>query len=143
MTMSFRFKGRAMLLGLTLLLALALLAAACGDEEEEGEAKDIQRGPEIPIVIPAGEPIVVGVSAALTGPTETQGTESRDATVVGVARWKEANGDQIRGHDIEVHAADDGCFEADITALAAERLLRLEGLVGVIGPMCSGHGSSG
>ncbi len=56
---------------------------------------------------------------------------------MGVERWKEANGDQIKGHDIEVHAADDGCFEADITALAAERLLRLEGLVGVIGPMCS------
>jgi len=137
MTMPFRFKGRAILLGLTLLMALALVAAACGDEEEEGEAKDIQRGPEIPIVIPAGEPIVVGVSAALTGPTETQGTESRDATVVGVARWKEANGDQIKGHDIEVHAADDGCFEADITELAAKRLLGLEGLVGVIGPMCS------
>jgi len=118
-------------------LALALVAVACGDEEEEGEVKDIQRSPETPIVVPAGEPIVVGVSAALTGPTETQGTESRDATVVGVARWKEANGDQINGHDIEVRAADDGCFEADITALAAERLLGLEGLVGVIGPMCS------
>jgi branched-chain amino acid transport system substrate-binding protein len=77
------------------------------------------------------------VSAALTGPTETQGTESRDAALVGVARWKEANGDQIKGHDIEIHAADDGCFEADITALAAERLLGIEGLVGVIGPMCS------
>jgi branched-chain amino acid transport system substrate-binding protein len=137
MIILFRSKGRAMFLGLTLLLALALVAVACGDEEEEGETKDIQRGPEMPIVIPAGEPIVVGVSAALTGPTETQGTESRDATVVGVARWKEANGDQIKGHDIEVHAADDGCFEADITTLAAERLLRLEGLVGVIGPMCS------
>jgi branched-chain amino acid transport system substrate-binding protein len=138
MTMPFRFKGRAILLGLTLLLALALVAVACGEEEEkEGEIKDIQRSPDTPIVIPAGEPIIVGVSAALTGPTETQGTESRDATVVGVARWKEANGDQIKGHDIEVHAADDGCFEVDITELAAERLLGVEGLVGVIGPMCS------
>jgi branched-chain amino acid transport system substrate-binding protein len=137
MNMPFRFKGRAILLGVTLLLALALVAVACGDEEEEGEITDIQRSPDTPIVVPAGEPIIVGVSAALTGPTETQGTESRDATLVGVARWKEANGDQIKGHDIEVHAADDGCFEADITALAAERLLGIEGLVGVIGPMCS------
>jgi len=137
MNMPFRFKGRAILLGLTLLVALALVAVACGDEEEEGGVKDIQRSPETPIVVPAGEPIVVGVSAALAGPTETQGTESRDATVVGVARWKEENGDQINGHDIEVRAADDGCFEADITALAAKRLLGLEGLVGVIGPMCS------
>jgi branched-chain amino acid transport system substrate-binding protein len=137
MNMPIRFKGRAILLGLTLLLALALVAAACGgDEEEEGEVK-VQRSPDTPIVIPADVPIIVGVSAALTGPTETQGTESRDATVVGVARWKEANGDQIKGHDIEAHAADDGCFEADITALAAERLRDIEGLVGVIGPMCS------
>ncbi len=137
MNMPIRFKGRAILLGVTLLLALALVAVACGDEEEKGEITDIQRSPDTPIVVPAGEPIIVGVSAALTGPTETQGTESRDATVVGVERWKEANGGQIKGHDIEIHAADDGCFEADITELAAERLLRLEGLVGVIGPMCS------
>ena len=137
MTTPFRSRGWAIWLGLTLLLALALAAAACGDEEEEDEIMGIQRSPDTPIVIPAGEPIVVGVSAALTGPTAVQGTESRDATVVGVARWKEANGDQIKGHDIEVYAADDGCFEADITALAAERLLRVEGLVGVIGPMCS------
>ncbi len=137
MNMPIRFKGRAILLGLTLLLALALVAVACGDEEEEGEITDIQRSPDTPIVIPADVPIIIGVSPALTGPTETQGTESRDAMVVGVTRWKEANGDQIKGHDIEVHAADDGCFEANITVLAAERLLRLEGLVGVIGPMCS------
>ena len=137
MNMPIRFKGRAILLGVTLLMGLALVAAACGDEEEEGEITDIQRSPDTPIVVPAGEPIIVGVSAALTGPTETQGTESRDAMLVGVARWKEANGDQIKGHDIEVHAADDGCFEADITELAAKRLLGLEGLVGVIGPMCS------
>ncbi|UCH86938.1 MAG: branched-chain amino acid ABC transporter substrate-binding protein [Dehalococcoidia bacterium] len=138
MNMPFRFRSRAIPLGLTLLLALALVAVACGEEEEkEGEIKDIERSPDTPIVISAGEPIIVGVSAALIGPTATQGTESRDATVVGVARWKEANGDQIKGHDIEIHAADDGCFEADITELAAERLLGIEGLVGVIGPMCS------
>jgi branched-chain amino acid transport system substrate-binding protein len=133
-----RSRGWAILLGLTLLLALTLVAAACGEEEEEkDEIKDIERGPDIAIVIPAEAPIIVGVSAALTGPTETQGTESLDATVLGVERWKEENGDQIKGHDIEIRAEDDGCFEADVTTVAAERLLGVEGLVGVIGPMCS------
>ncbi|GAG04604.1 unnamed protein product, partial [marine sediment metagenome] len=56
---------------------------------------------------------------------------------LGVERWKAANGDQIAGHDIEVRTEDDGCFEEDITEQAAERLLRIKGLVGVIGPMCS------
>jgi branched-chain amino acid transport system substrate-binding protein len=54
-----------------------------------------------------------------------------------VERWKDKNGNQIKGHDIEVRAEDDGCTEADITAQAAERLLRSQGLVGVIGPACS------
>jgi branched-chain amino acid transport system substrate-binding protein len=132
-----RAKGWVMAFGLMSVLALALMAGACGEEEEEEGAGVITRDPQTPVVVAAGEPIIVGVSAALTGPTKMQGTESRDAAVVGVERWKEANGDQIKGHDIEVRAADDGCFEADITALAAERLLGVEGLVGVIGPMCS------
>lgn len=140
MILSFRSpRTWAVLLGLAVVVVVVVVVATSGggEEEEEEQIADIARSPQTPIVIPAGEPIIIGASAALTGPTETQGTESRDATVVGVVRWKEANGDQIKGHDIEVHAADDGCFEADITALAAERLLRLEGLVGVIGPMCS------
>ena len=84
-----------------------------------------------------GEPIVVGVSAPLTGPDEAEGIEDRDAVIVGVQRWKERNGSHIKGHEIEVRAEDDGCTEADITAQAAERLLRSPGLVGVVGPSCS------
>lgn len=53
-------------------------------------------------------------------------------------RWKAANGDQIAGHDIEVLAADDGCSEPGVADVAAARLLAEPGLVGVIGPQCSG-----
>ncbi|MCH8890024.1 MAG: branched-chain amino acid ABC transporter substrate-binding protein, partial [Myxococcales bacterium] len=80
----------------------------------------------------------------LSGPTETLGIDILDAVVVGVERWKAENGSTILGHAIEVHAEDDGCFEADITARAAGHLLSgedghqlLPGLVGVIGPACS------
>ena len=97
----------------------------------------MDRGPQVRIVIPAGEPIVIGLSLPLTGPDGVLGEEERDAAIIALKRWKETNGDQIGGHEIDVRVEDDGCTEADITAQAAERLLRAEGLVGVIGPSCS------
>ena len=123
-----------------LVLAVALMAGACAGEEQEIENignSVVPRDPQTPIVIPAGEPIVIGVSAALTGPTASLGLDTRDAVVVGIERWKAANGDQIGGHDIIVYVEDDGCYEANVTLLAAQRMLSQEGLVGVIGPMCS------
>ena len=126
-------------LGLMLALALALLVGACGGNEEQTAkvTRTATRGPQTPIVIPAGEPIVVGVSAPLTGPDAAVGTEDSDAAIVSVDRWKRANGSQIKGHAIKVQVEDDGCTESDITVQAAERLLQQEGLAGVIGPDCS------
>jgi branched-chain amino acid transport system substrate-binding protein len=63
--------------------------------------------------------------------------EIRDAAVVGVTQWKAANGNQIGGHDIKVHAEDDGCYTTGSAEDAANQLLRQKGLVGVIGPECS------
>jgi branched-chain amino acid transport system substrate-binding protein len=122
-----------------LIVALALTAVACGEEEEVGGLADTSLRPnaQAPILVAAGEPIVVGVSVPLTGPDEAEGIEDRDAAIVGVERWKEKNGNLIKGHEIEVRAEDDGCTEADITAQAAERFLRTPGLVGVVGPSCS------
>ena len=129
----------AAVLGLTSVLALTLLPAACGESKEVSPLAEASLRPDAqtPIVVPPEAPIVVGVSAPLTGPDEAEGIEDRDAVIVGVERWKERNGSLIKGHEIEVRAEDDGCTEADITAQAAERLLRSEGLVGVIGPSCS------
>ncbi len=87
-------------------------------------------------------PIVIGVSTALTGSDGERGAEYRDAVIASVNRWKEINGDQIAGHDIEIWSEDDGCTAADHTRIAATRLLGLEGLVGVIGPQCSGGAQS-
>ena len=112
----------AVLLGLVVIVVIVVVAASGGDDEAESAITDIERSPDTPIVIPAGEPIVVGVSAGLTGPTETLGNDGLDAVVVGVELWKAANDDTIGGHEIEVHAEDDGCFEADITARAAGHL---------------------
>ena len=124
---------------LGLLPFLAMVAVACGKSEGVARLADtpVRPSAQAPIVVPSGEPIVIGVSAPLSGPDEAEGTEDRDAVVVGVERRRERNGNQIKGHEIEVRAEDDGCTEADITAQAADRLLRSPGLVGVIGPSCS------
>jgi branched-chain amino acid transport system substrate-binding protein len=130
---------RTIALGITVVLALGLLSAACGGGENipTGEAEGVTRDARTPIVVPAGKPVVVGISAPLTGPDAVAGIEDRDSALAGIMRWKRANGAQIKGHDIEVRAEDDGCTEAEITVEAAERLSRQEGLAGVIGPDCS------
>ena len=89
------------------------------------------------MVIPLGEPLVIGVSSALTGPAAPRGQEYRDAVVMTVEQWKTQNGPLIGGHQIIVVSEDDGCTESDITRLAATRLLKQPGLVGVLGPQCS------
>ena len=134
----------AVLLGIVVIVVVVVLATGGGDDEAKGVIGDIHRSPDTPIVVPADEPIIIGVSTALSGPTETLGSEGRDAVIVGVELWKEANDDTIGGHEIEVHAEDDGCFNSEITARAAGHLLygrddhqMLPGLVGIIGPLCS------
>jgi branched-chain amino acid transport system substrate-binding protein len=125
-----------------LLAALVLAVAACGgDDEADVDLKDIDRSPDTPIVIPADVPIVVGVSSALTGPIEERGQEYLDAVTLGVERWKAANGDLIGGHEISIVGEDDGCAEPGVAIVATRRLLQREGLVGVIGPQCSGGAS--
>jgi branched-chain amino acid transport system substrate-binding protein len=118
---------------------LALVAASCGGGGDGPPLvlEPIERGLSSPIVVPPGEPIVVGTSSALTGSVGQRGREYRDAGILGVNRWKSAHGELIEGHEIVVQAEDDGCTEADITVGAAERLMRRSGLVGVLGPQCS------
>jgi branched-chain amino acid transport system substrate-binding protein len=111
--------------------------AGCGDGNDETvDVAAAERAPDAPIVIDAGEPIVIGVSAPITGPDAAAGSEDRDAVILAVERWKEENG-LIHGHDVEVVVEDDGCTEADITADAARRLADRANVVAVIGPNCS------
>ena len=124
------------------LVLVLFLATACSDGDDDAPPVDvdpIERGANIPIVIPADEPIIIGISTALTGgPVGVRGAEYRDAAVTAIERWKAANGDLIGGHEIEVRAEDDGCSDSGIVTGAGERLLAMVGLVGVIGPQCSG-----
>ncbi len=136
-TLFTRFGTKAIVLFLTAALVIVCGACSAGEDEEQTRGDVISRSSETPIVIPEGEPVVIGVSAALTGPIGPRGLELHDAVIVGVERWKAVNGDQIGGHDITMWTEDDGCYEAGCTADAADQLLRLPGLVGVVGPECS------
>src|SRR5215207_7323334 len=104
---------------LSVLFLLSLVTACGSDEKAEDTQPRAERAPETPVVIGEGVPVAVGVSAPITGPDARSGTEDRDAVVAAVARWKEANGPTIKGHEIEVIAEDDGCTEADIAGEAA------------------------
>ena len=121
-------------------VAVVAVALGCGSSAEKATISLGQppRSDAVSnIVVPAGQPIVIGVSDALTGSEAEAGKEDRDAVVTSIMRWKAAHGEQLKGHDIEVRVEDDGCTESEIAKDAAERLLRTPGLVGVLGPGCS------
>jgi branched-chain amino acid transport system substrate-binding protein len=121
-----------------MLLVLVLLLVGCGDDDDETlDVETVERASDLPVVIEPGTPVVLGVSAPITGPDAVAGTEDRDAVILAVERWKAATGAQIHGHDIQVVVEDDGCTEADITAAAAQRLIDRSNVVAVVGPNCS------
>ena len=68
------------------LLALLLLGGACSSDdggEPTATVEPLVRSPETAIVIPAGVPIIIGISLPLTGPVGAAGSEDRDAVRMG------------------------------------------------------------
>ena len=123
---------------MALLGALVLAAVACGgDEAQPLPTASPRADASAPIVVPSGAPLVIGISAALTGSEEPGGREDRDAALTGIERWKKQHGDRIAGHEIAVHAEDDACTDREAAAEAARRLVSVVGLAGVVGPDCS------
>lgn len=126
----------------TVIMALSVIPLALGGctgtgpERLQSRAAS-PRGPDVPVVVRANEPVLVGISAPISGPDAAAGTEDRDAAIVAVERWKKTHGRELRGHAIEVVVEDDGCTDSATTELAARRLVDRAGLVGVVGPNCS------
>ncbi|MGH2585448.1 MAG: branched-chain amino acid ABC transporter substrate-binding protein [Dehalococcoidia bacterium] len=105
-------------------MALLIVAlAACGEPDR---SQDFGR-----VVLPPGQPLVIGVSAALTG------DESGDAQRIerGVRLAVEQAG-EVKGHPLTVAVWDDGC-SAEGSIDAANAFTAMSDLAGVIGPMCS------
>jgi branched-chain amino acid transport system substrate-binding protein len=120
-------------------MLIASVAAGCGAAAKPLNLENQQprTDAESRIIVPTGRPVVIGVSESLTGSEAKAGKEDADAVITSVMRWKASHGEQLLGHDIQVRVEDDGCTEGEITKDAAARLLRMPGLVGVLGPGCS------
>jgi len=121
------------------LAGLALVAMACGDDDDDGgdatpaatsEGTAATGGGDT-ITIKAGEAIKIGISTTLTTDNAELGIPIRDAALLAIKEY----GD-IEGFTIEADPQDDQCSGPGSES-AAEKLIS-DGVVAVVGPMCSG-----
>lgn len=104
-----------------LALALALTTAACrGRLPDKGQ-----------IAVGPGEPLVVGVVTALSGPLAAEGQGIAQAARLAV----EERG-TVLGHPVRLEVRDGGCEPAAAEA-SVDALLKEPGLIGIVGPVCS------
>jgi branched-chain amino acid transport system substrate-binding protein len=121
----------------TILIVLVVLMQVL-DFETEAEVFEapgsVARFQDTPVVIAAGDPIVLGYAGPLSGPLVD---ETSDIAIAGVLRWKQLNGDLIGGHAVELVGEDDGGTIGAIAVVAANLLIARPGLVGIVGPAFS------
>jgi len=118
------------------LLAWALLVtAACGGDDARTSDRTPPGDPPPPatIIIPAGEPITIGVSAALSGEQVNLGTDIADAAELAVIDF----GGTVKSRPVAVKRLDDGCTDAERAVDVARSFVADATLAGVIGPMCT------
>lgn len=112
-------------------LAALVLLSGCARSRPEASQAAPPPDPWGDVTIAAQNPIVIGVSAALSGPYAAFGADVRDAVALALADRV-----QLHGFRLEMDAQDDGCSDEMSTA-AARALAATAGLAGVIGSMCS------
>lgn len=110
----------------------AVFAAACGGDDDDDTGGEVTYGTAgfKTVEIAAGAPIKIGISSPLSGDLKGIGEP--------IAKAAELAGKDktIKGHAIQFVAKDDLC-SPDGGAAAATQLLQ-EGVVAVVGPVCSG-----
>lgn len=118
---------------LAVVALVALLAAACGDDDDDGGDGGGNGGSQAnfqTVTIAAGEPIKIGISTVLSGDLESLGVPIAQAAELA------GEGVEVEGHPIEFVRKDDLCTPEG-GASAATQLID-EGVVAVVGPICSG-----
>jgi branched-chain amino acid transport system substrate-binding protein len=85
------------------------------------------------IVIPAGQPVKLGLSSALAGGYAVYGTDMLNGVDLAIEKF----GGQLRGWTLQSDPQDDGCEGAPAVTVA-EKFSADPSILGVIGPMCSG-----
>lgn len=110
------------------------LAAACGGSNNAVHSPIPSATPAAlnDIIVPAGAPISIGVSAALSGDQMNLGLDITDAADLAATELG-----LVRGRSVRIVRMDDRCADAEEAVAVARDLIEREALVGVIGPMCT------
>ncbi len=119
---------------------IALLAAvcgallvACGGSSPKGPTPTAVATPAPTIIIERGQPLTIGLSAALTGDQGNPGNDIADAAELALID----RGGTLKGHPLKLERMDDGCADAEKAVAVARSLIEKPALVGVVGPMCT------
>ncbi len=114
------------------LLISAGLAACGGGSSAKRATPTAPAEPSAAIEIARGQPLKIGVSAALSGEQQSLGRDLADV----VALAAKDHG-PIMGHAATVLPMDDGCGDAEKAVAVARALTGDAAVVGVVGPMCT------
>ena len=132
-----------MLLLAGMLAAMAMMLAACSDDADSDKtpaatkaagttpAATSASGGAGTITVKKGDKIKIGISTTLTTDNAELGIPIRDAALLAIKTKA-----TIKGFSIEGDPQDDGC--AGPASVTAANKLIADGVVAVIGPMCSG-----
>ncbi|WP_308916828.1 ABC transporter substrate-binding protein [Jannaschia sp. LMIT008] len=83
-------------------------------------------------------PVKIGISLGFTGPLESMAVDMGAAAEFAVAEVNES-GALLDGVTVETVRADSTCIDASAATAAVERLITSDGVVGIVGGMCSGE----
>jgi branched-chain amino acid transport system substrate-binding protein len=121
------YPSKRALLTLVAVAGLALLTA-CGQSEQKPAAQDAQATDQ--------SPIRLGAIFSVTGPASFLGEPERNTALLLEQKINQAGG--INGRKVEIVIYDD---ETDVNkcVLAADKLLKKDGVVAVFGPTTSGN----
>lgn len=78
----------------------------------------------------------IGMLTGLTGPLEQMSPPMRDGAQLAVTQINEQGG--VGGAPLQFIVGDDTCADAAAATAAGDRLINTDGVLGIVGPMCSG-----
>jgi branched-chain amino acid transport system substrate-binding protein len=111
----------------------ALLIACGGGTTRQPTPATVATPPLAAITVGAGQPIIIGLSAALSGDQASLGNDLADAADLAISD----HGGAVKGHSLKVERVDDRCTDAEKATQVARTLLSEAALGGVVGPMCT------